>query len=68
MTWVDHITVPAGNTVTVADSNLLGPSRTDTASVAGGAGELVVTDGTVAEARIGGSLTVTVSLPARSST
>ncbi len=58
-TLVDHITVPAGNTATVASSSLVG-FPDDPAPSIHGDGELVVTDGTVADARIGGSLTVTV--------
>jgi hypothetical protein len=61
VTWVDHITVPDGNTVTVANSTLVGPDNpNDTAPSFLGAGELVVTDDTVVGARIGESLTVTV--------
>jgi hypothetical protein len=57
--FVDHITVPAGNTATVAASGLVGFPG-DPAPSIHGAGELVVTDGSFADALIGGSLTVTV--------
>ena len=53
------MTVPASNTATVADSNLLG-FPDDPAPAVSGAGELVMTARTVADARIGGSLTATV--------
>ncbi len=61
VTWVDHITVPDGNTVPVADSTLVDfePSENRAPTFLGG-GELVLTDGTLAAARIGDSLTVTV--------
>lgn len=63
VTWVDHITVPAGNTVTAADSGLVDiPDSNDPPppSILG-AGELVVTDeSSFNYASIGGSLTVTV--------
>jgi hypothetical protein len=62
--WVDHINVPDENTVTVADSALVdfgsGPDDPAGPPSFTGAGELVVTDGTVLGARIGGSLSVTV--------
>ena len=63
VTWVDHVTVPAGNTVTAADSGLVdfpdsnGPPPPSIL----GAGEIVVTDdSSLNYASIGGSLTVTV--------
>lgn len=58
--FIDHITVPAGNTATVAGSTLVGGGPDSPVPSASGAGELVVTDGTTADARIGGTLTVTV--------
>ena len=59
VTWVDHITVPSGSTATIADSTLtdmgeLGPSTVT------GAGHLLLTDGSIADAHIGGSLAVTI--------
>lgn len=59
VTWVDHISVPSGSTATIADSTLtdmgeLGPSTVT------GAGHLLLTDGSVADAHIGGSLAVTI--------
>jgi hypothetical protein len=57
--WVQGISVPADHTVTAAASSFLGSGDSSTPSVSG-AGEIVVTDGSIAEAEIGGSLTVTV--------
>ncbi len=56
---VDNITVPAGHTVSVADSELWYDPQSEERSFSG-AGELVVTDGTRVRARIGGSLTLSV--------
>jgi hypothetical protein len=54
------ITVPAGNTATAAASTLVGSTASDPEPTLSGAGELLVTDGTIVNARIGDSLTVTV--------
>ena len=61
VTWVDHITVPSGSTATIADSTLTdaGDPRMELATVTG-AGDLLLTDGSIADARVGGSLAVTV--------
>ena len=59
VTWVDHITVPADNTATVADSTLYWDPHEPEPNLAG-SGELVVTDNALLGGRIAGSLTVTV--------
>jgi hypothetical protein len=56
---VDHITVPAGNTVAVADSTIYWDLAGTELNLTG-AGELVATDHSVVGGRIGGSLTVRV--------
>ena len=57
--WVDHITVPADNTVSVADSTIYWDPAETEPNLAG-AGELVATDHSTVGGRIGGSLTVRV--------
>jgi hypothetical protein len=59
LAWVDHITVPADETVTVADSTLYWDPAEPEPNL-GGAGELRLTDTAVVGGRIGGALTVTV--------
>lgn len=55
----DHITVPAGNTAVVTDSDLSWDPGGSTPNLSG-AGELRLTDNSMVGGRIGGALTVTV--------
>ena len=58
-TWVDHMTVPVGNTATVSDSTVYWDPAEPEPNLAG-AGNLVVTDDSTVGGRIGGSLTISV--------
>jgi hypothetical protein len=61
VTWVDSISVPGGNTVTVADSTLVNWDGNETGlSTITGEGQIRLTDGTISDARVGGSLTLRI--------
>jgi hypothetical protein len=60
VTFVNSLVVPAESTVTTAATDVWDAFEPGTPPSLLGEGELVVTDGSVADARIGGSLTVTV--------
>jgi hypothetical protein len=59
LTWVDHVTVPAGETATLANSTLYWDPAEPEANLTG-AGELVATDHSTVGGRIGGSITLRV--------
>jgi hypothetical protein len=60
VTYVDHITVPSGSTATIADSTLIDNAGDLGPSTVTGAGHLLLTDGSIADAHIGGSLAVRI--------